>query len=135
MPVKALGNISVTYGGIDITQYLNQASLEAIVNEIDTTNLASTAMEKTPGASGWSIPVAGFWALALDNVMGPDAVTPPGTLEDLAVAIGASGAVATYTWTANAFVGQYKVDASNPTGMITWSGNLAVSGPPVRTTS
>lgn len=132
MPVKTLGNITVTYNSTNITGYLNQASLEAIVNEIDTTNLASTAMEKTPGAAGWSVPVGGFWAKALDDVLGPDAVTPPSTLRTLAVVLGASGSQVTYTWTTNSFLGQYKVEASNPTGVLTWSGQLAVSGPPTR---
>lgn len=32
-----------------------------------------------------------------------------------------------------AFVSDYKIDASDPLGMITWSATLAVSGAPVRT--
>lgn len=132
MPVKAAGNVIVTYNSVNITAYLNTQALEAVVNEIDTTNLASTGAEKTPGTTNWTINVGGFWAKALDDALAPDGVTPPGTLRTLVVVIGASGAQATYTWTANAFVGNYKIEATDPTGVISWSGTLAVNGAPTR---
>jgi len=132
MPVKTQGNVTVTYNSTEITDYLNQQSLEAIVNEIDTTNLGSTSNEKTPGSVNWAVNVGGFWAKALDDLLGPDAVTTPTTLRTLAVVIGASGAQVTYTWTSNSFVGNYRVEAADPTGVITWSGTLAVSGAPTR---
>ena len=33
-----------------------------------------------------------------------------------------------------AFISDYKIEASDPMGMTTWSGTLTVSGAPVRTT-
>lgn len=132
MAVKTQGNITVTYNSNALTAYLNTQSLEAIVNEIDTTTLASTGMEKIPGPSGWSSNIGGFWAKALDDILGPDVVSPPSTLRTLAVVIGASGAQVTYTWTSNAFISNYRVDASDPNGVWTWTATLAVSGVPTR---
>lgn len=132
MPVKTQGNISVTYNGTAITAYLNSHSLEAIVAEIDTTNFSSSGQEKTPGPTNWSVNVGGFWAKALDDLLGPDLVSPPSTLRTLVVVLGASGAQVTYTWTSNAFIQNYRADASDPNGVWTWTGTLAVSGSPTR---
>jgi len=133
-PVKAQGNVSVVYNSENITNYLNDQSLEAIVNEIDTTTLGGTAAQKTPGSVDWSVNVGGFWEKDLDDALGPDAVSTPSTLRTLVVTIGASGSQVAYTWTSNAFVGNYRIEASDPKGVITWSGTLAVSGAPSRTT-
>lgn len=131
MPVKAAGNITVTYNSTNITQYLDTHTLEAAASEIETTNLASSASETTPGPVKWSIKVGGAWAKALDDVLGPDAVTPPTTLRTLAVVIGASGSQATYTWTTNAFISNYSV-VSAAKDNHKWSGTLSVNGAPVR---
>lgn len=138
MPVRSIGNMVVTYNGTNITAYLNQASLEMIADEIDTTNLASTAQEKSAAVPGFSVPVGGFWMAALDAVLGAAAISPPtSTLHALIVQIGPSGNRATYTWTASAtvgaFVSDYKIEASDPMSMLTWSATLAVSGAPTRT--
>ena len=133
MPIKSQGNVVVNYNGQNITQYLNTQSLEAIVNEIDTTNLTSTGNEKTPGSVNWTVNVGGFWAKPLDDILGPDAVSTPSALRDMSVELGVSGATVEYAWEENSFVGNYRVEASDPTGVITWSGTLAVSGSPTRT--
>lgn len=132
MPVKALGSITVTYNSNALTAKLNQASLEAIVNAIDTTNLASSAGEQIPGLTNWSVPVGGLWDSTLDGYLGPDAVSPPATLRTLVVVIGPSGSTVTYTWTSNAFISNYRFGADSPGAALTWSGTLAVSGAPVR---
>lgn len=132
MAVKTQGNIIVNYNSNALQSHLNTQSLEAIVNEIDTTTLASTGQEKIPGPSGWTVNIGGFWAKALDDILGPDMVSPPSTLRTLFVTIGASGAQVTYTWTTNAFISNYRVDASDPNGVWTWTATLAVSGVPVR---
>jgi hypothetical protein len=132
MAVKTIGNVDVSYDSNALEAYLNTASMEAIVNAIDTTNLASTANEQTPGSAAWSVAVGGQWSPTLDGYLAPDAVTPPSTQKNLVVVIGEAGSTATYTWTANAFVGNYTIDASDMQGVITWSGTLSVSGAPVR---
>lgn len=131
MPIKAMSNVTVTYNSTDITQYLNTQSLEAVVNEIDVTNLASTADEVIAGSAKWTVNVGGFWAKALDDVLGPDAVSPPASMRNLVVVLG-TGSTATYTWTSAAFISNYKVEASDPKSMLGWSGTLAVSAAPVR---
>lgn len=137
MAKKALKNFVVSYNGTNITPYLNKASQDATVEAIDTTNLASDAREQTPGGTSWSVPVGGMWAKALDDVLGVDAASPPSTLRTLVTEIGPTGGKVTNTWTGSetvgAFVSDYKVDASDPMGVITWSGTLTVSGAPVRT--
>lgn len=138
MPIKTLTNMVVTYNAVNLSAYLNQASLEVIADAIDTTNLASTAKEQTPAAPGFSLPVGGFWMKALDDVLGADASNPPvTTLRALIIQIGPVGNRVTYTWastaTVGAFVSDYKIDATDPMGMITWSGTLSVSGAPTRT--
>ena len=132
MAVKSLGNVTVTYNGTAITGYLNQSSVEAIVAAIDTTVLNSSAGEKISGLADWNVSVGGLWAKALHDVLNPDCVTPPETLRDLVVVVGKSGATATYTWDENSFVSGYTWTVE-PTGAITWSGSLAVSGVPTMT--
>ena len=136
MPVRALGNVVITYNSVNVTAYLNTGSQEATVTAIDTTSLASTGQEQTPGAPAYSYPVGGFWSKALDDVFGADSVSPPTTLRNFSCQIGPVGNRATYTWTGSstvgAFVSDYKVDFTDPMGMITWSGTLTLSGAPTR---
>lgn len=133
--VKAQRNIEVEYNGIDITANLNSTALDATVNQIDTTTLASDGNEKTPGSTNWSVDVGGNWTKAIDDAVGPDAVSPPDELRTLVVKVGKTGAAVTYTWTNNSFIGNYKIEARDPSGVLTWSGTLAVSGAPVRGTA
>lgn len=128
MALKALTNVQITYDGDSLEEHLNQASMEAVIAEIDTTVLSSTAGEKIAGLGNWSVPVGGLWSATLDGYLGPDAVSPPSTLKTLIVVI----ATVTYTWTTTAFLSNYRVSADNPGGAITWSGTLSVSGNPVR---
>jgi hypothetical protein len=134
MPVKVLGNIAITYASLNMTPYLDGGSQEMVVEAVDTTNLASTGKQSTPGTPSVSVPVSGFWDSALDAVLGADAVNPPSTLRNLTVQIGPVGNRRTYTLvgttTVGAFVSDYKIDFSDPMGMIKWSGTLTVSGIP-----
>ena len=136
MATKALGNIVLTYNSNNISSHLNTASLEMTVEAIDTTTLASSAQEQTPGATAFSVPIGGPWSSTLDGYLGADAVSPPTTLRSFVAQIGPSGNRVTYTWTGSstvgAFVTDYKIDATDPMGMITWSGTLTVSGAPTR---
>lgn len=136
---RGMQNVAVTYNGTNITQYLNKASAKAVVNAIDTTNFASTGVENTAGVPSWTVDVGGMWDLALDSVLGVDAITPPSaTLRTLVVSYGPTGGKVTWTWTGSstvgAFITDYNVDASNPTDMLGWSGTLTCSGVPTRTT-
>jgi hypothetical protein len=137
MPAKALTNVVITYNTTNITAYLNKASLKAVVKAIDTTNLASTAQQQGPGAPGFTVPVAGLWDKALDDVLGADADSPPTTLRTLVVQIGPAANRVIRTWTSSAnvgaFVSDYSVDTDDPLGNISWSGTLQCSGAPVRT--
>ena len=128
-PKKVAGNVTVTYNGTAITNYLNTASLNAVVNAIDTTDFGDvSAMTNIAGLGDWEVPVGGPWDPALDAVLAPDAITPPATLRTLIVVID----TVTFTATTNAFVTGYTINASAPADGITWSGTLKVSGAPVR---
>lgn len=131
MPVKSPGNITISYNSNALAPHLNQASIEGIVAEIETTDLASTAQEKIPGLGGWSVPVGGFWSDTLDGYLAPDAISPPASLRTLVVVLGPSGAQVTLTFTSAAFISNYRVSAE-PSGALTWSGTLSVSGAPTR---
>lgn len=125
---KVAGNVTVTYNSNALTAYLNTASTNAVVNAIDTTDFASTGTESIAGLPTWSVPVGGNWDGTLDGYLGPDAVSPPTTLRTLAVVFDS----VTYTWSSNAFISDYTINASSPTDGITWSGTLTCSGVPTR---
>jgi hypothetical protein len=138
MPHKTLQNVGVTYNALNLIPYLNQASLQATVQAVDTTNLGSTGQEQSPGAPSFSVPVGGYWAKELDDVLGPDAISPPTTQRTLVVSFGPSGSKVIFTWTGGtytgAFISDYQIQASDPLGQLTWSGTLTCSGAPARTT-
>lgn len=130
MAIKSNPNLTLSYAGTALAAYLDQASIDAVVEAVETTNLASTATETTPGNTTWSSKIGGSWAKALDDVLGPDAVTP-GTLRTCVIVVGASGAQATYTWTSKAFISNYTIDAKAG-DTLKWSGTLNLTGSPVR---
>lgn len=133
-PIRAMSNVLVTYNGVDITGACNSASLAATINEIETTTLASTAQETTPGQTEWRIECSGPYSLQLDNVCGPDVVSPPAAKRNASIRFGQVSNRVTYTWTAQAYISNYTIDASNPSESISWSGTLVLSGAPARTT-
>jgi len=125
---KVAGNVTVTYNANALTAYLNTASQNAVVNAITTTDFSDSAETNIAGLAAWSVNVGGHWDVTLDGYLGPDAVAPPATLRTLAVGIDSI----TYTWTTNAFISDYTIDASAPQESITWSGVLTASGAPSR---
>lgn len=136
-PIKAMSNVIVMYDGTDITGACNTAQLAATVNEIETTTLASTGKETTPGQSEWSIDVGGPWSKALDDEFGADIVEGQSTKKNCSIKFGPTtpaGNQVTYTWTAKAMISNYNIDASNPSEALNWSGTLVLSGAPARST-
>ncbi|MFZ1755036.1 MAG: hypothetical protein WBO46_14955 [Caldilineaceae bacterium] len=128
MAKKVAGNVDITYNSNALDGYLNTSSMNAVVNAIQTTDFDSTGEESIAGLPTWTASVGGPWDATLDGYLGPDAVSPPTTLRTLVVEIDS----VTYTWTANAFISGYTIDASSPSEGITWSGELTCSGVPVR---
>lgn len=132
MPVKSNPNVSLVYNAVNITAFCDTASMDAVVEAIEDTNLASTATSNTPGDTTWTYDIGGSWAIALDNVFGPDVGSPPATLRTFVAAIGAVGGVATYTWTTAAYITNYKVTMTAGAN-IKWTGKLNLTAAPVRT--
>lgn len=127
---KARGNAVITYNSNNITAYCDSADLEATIDQLETTNLASTAAETTAGDPSWSISLSGMWDNALDAILGPDAVTP-GTKRTASLALTGSSATVTYTWTTNAEIGDYSI-SSAVGDFIKFSATLTLSGAPTR---
>ena len=128
---KVAGSVTVIYNTVEITNYLNTASLNAVVNQIDTTDFGdSSGKTQIAGLSDWEVPIGGPWdALILDPLLSADMIAPPATLRTLAVGID----TVTFTWTTNAFITDYKISGSSPTDGLTWSATLKASGVPTRT--
>jgi len=127
--LKVASNVTVTYNSVAITNYLNTASLNAVVNAIETTNFGSTsATTNIAGLGDWELSVGGPWDATLDAALSPDGITPPAVLRTLVVVIGG----VTFTVTTNGFVTSYVINASAPADAITWSGTFKISGAPVR---
>ena len=130
MPVRGMSNTLVTYNSQSLTAYANQADVQTTLNQIEVTNLASTAKEFISEPSEWTIRIAGMFDIASDTILGPDVVTP-GTKRNAVISFIEGGQTLSYTWTANAEIGNYQI-TSTPTGMIGWSAELKLSGSPAR---
>lgn len=129
MPIRAAGNIVVTYNAQNITAYLNEAELQATIDELEVSNLASTVMEYTPSIANFQLTMSGDWAVALDGILGPDVVTP--VKRTCSIAFGDGTNTVTYTWTTNAFITGYTIGGS-ATDKIVHSPTLRLSGTPSR---
>lgn len=129
-------NFTVTYNGVNITSYCNQADLEAVVAEIDATNLASVGAESEPASTDWRVRISGMLDKASDDVIGKDAASPPATMRNLVITVGPAGSVATYTWTGSAdegaFISNYQIQPTEPTQLVNWQAELGISGGPAR---
>lgn len=129
-------NFTVTYNSVNVTSYVNQADVEAVVAEIDGTNLASVAAESEPGSTDWRVRCSGMLDKASDDVFGKDALSPPATMRNLVITVGPSGSVTTLTWTGStdegAFINNYTIQPTEPTQLINWQAELGISGGPVR---
>lgn len=130
MAAKGPGNVTVLYNAVDITAYCDQTDLDATIEQLDASNLASTANETVTGFPTWSISLGGPWAPALDNALGPDAVTP-GTRRNASIAYKQGANTVTYSWSANAEIANYKVSGAVKS-VHKWSGKLQLSGAPTR---
>lgn len=132
LPAIGMGNTVVKYNGNTITSYCNQADLQGTLDALDVTNLASDATETINPVTTWTIRLGGFWEYAIDNILGPDAVTP-GTKRDGSVQYFDSGGNdVEYAWTANAEIGNYQIQ-SQPKQAKTFTAELRLSGAPTRT--
>lgn len=129
-------NFTVTYNSVDVTAYTNQGDIEAVVAELDGTNLASVNQESEPGSTDWRVRCAGMLEKASDDVFGKEALGQPSTLRNLVITVGPSGTRTTFTWTGSAdegaFINNYSIQPTEPTQLINWQAELGISGGPVR---
>ena len=127
---KARGNVVVYYNSQNITSYCDSSDLDDAIDQMETTNLASTGVETVAGDPKWTIKLSGMWDNAIDAILAPDAVTP-GTKRTAVITYTNGTSTVSYTWTSNAEIGNYSVTAA-PGGAITWSATLTLSGAPTR---
>ncbi len=134
MGVKGPSNVTFTYNSVNMTAYVDQVDLQMAVNELETTNLASTGQEYIPGLPNFQADIkVTKWDKVVDDVFGADAITP--TLRTAAIAFkDASGDTITYTWTTNAFVTGYNI-SGQATGKIDAGPKVRLSGIPNRAAS
>lgn len=129
--VKSESNVAVTYNSNAITAYCNSADLQAAIDRLEVTDLASTGKEYITGVGEWTISLGGYWDSTLDGYLAPDAVTP-GTKRTGVIAFTDSGdTTVTYTWTSNAEIQDYQI-TSAVGGAIEFTATLALSGAPTR---
>lgn len=128
---KAQGNVTVSYNSNALTNYVNQSDLQSTLAQIEVTTLGDTGKVNIVDAAEWSIAIGGPWHPTLDGYLAPDAVTP-GTKRNAVITFSNGSSTVTYTWTANAEIGDYQIQSA-PGAAITWSATLTLSGAPVRT--
>ena len=134
MAVKGMGNVTVSYNSNAITNYANQADLNATAEDIETTHFGSTGRESIAGTTAWEIGLGGDWNATVDGYLSPDIITT-GTKKTAAIAFtDAASNTVTYTWTSNAEIANWQIQ-STPTGKTVWSATLRLSGAPTRGTS
>jgi hypothetical protein len=135
MAAKSELNVEVLYNSQTLTPYCNSAEVSAAIEQLEATNLDSTAKEYVTGFGEWSISIGGHWDATLDGYLAPDAVTP-GTARTAYIQYSTNGGVAyvRYTWTSNAQIENYAI--SSATGsLISWTATLKLSGAPTRSTA
>ena len=77
MGVKGPKNCTFTYNSVNLTAYVDQVDLQMAVAELETTNLDSSAQEFIPGLPNYTADVkVTKWDKVVDDVFGPDAITP-----------------------------------------------------------
>ena len=129
MAIRGAGNVTVTYNSQNVTAYINEFELQQTVDELEQTSLASTVMEYRPSIANYSLSLNGDWALAADNIFGPDIVSPTTRACSIQIEDGASSV--TYAWTVGFLTG-FSISGS-ATDKITHAPEIRLSGPPTRT--
>jgi hypothetical protein len=129
MSRKGAGNFTVSYNANNITAYINQADLEMMVTELEATVLTSDGIDNDPGLPGFTLRLAADWQKALDDILGPDVLTP--TKRTAVVTVTGDTGTVTYTWTNKAFITGYGI-SGGATGKITAPPQLRLGGKPTR---
>lgn len=130
MAVKSRGNVTFTYNSVALTNYCDQAELNAAIDRLEVTDFGSTAVETIAGDATWTITASGPADPAVDNVLGPDAVTP-GTARTAAIAYDLGATTVTYTWTSNCELESYTL-TGEVGGVTRWDASFSLSGAPNR---
>lgn len=133
-PIQSMGNTIVRYNGVDITAALQSSSLAATIEELETTNLASTAVETRPSPSKWTITFNGYWSKELDDALSDDIINPPADGAPVDITFGKTPNAVKYAWTGKCYITGWTIGGGAPADYIPHDGSLVMSGSPARTT-
>lgn len=130
MAIKARGNVTVTFNSVNLSPYITDYTLTQGGERIDVTTLTSTAAATIAGDSSFGLEINGTADIAVDNVLGPERITP-GTPRTLVVTQDMGAQTVTLTWTSNAEVESYNTKGT-ASGLQTFDASFALSGAPTR---
>lgn len=133
MPFIGRLHTTLSYNGTAITNYANQANMQAQLAQIEATHFGSTAKEFITEGADWTLDLAGMWSATFDAIMGPDVVTP-GTKRTVVMNMIDGATTVSYTWTSNGEIANFAW-TSAPNSLMAWSAQLKLSGAPVRAVS
>lgn len=131
--VKGAGNFTFTYNTNDLTDYVEQFQLQQTVAELENTNMGSTAQSFVPGLASYQASLdLTNWDSTLDGYLAPDVITPGTKRTAVIEYTDADGGTVTYTWTNEAFLTNYSIQAS-PSDLIKAPGaSIRLNGAPNR---
>lgn len=132
MAIKGAGGATCTYNSNALTAHMNQSDLQNTVQELEATDLASTAQETDGGLAKWTYNMGGDWNSTIDGYLAPDSLT--GTKRTAAIVFDDGSTAVTFTWTSQAWISNYQIQAP-ANGKMTWTATLNLSGNPSRTTA
>jgi hypothetical protein len=121
-------DVGVTFGGVDITAYLNHSALIAEVAPWDCTVLSSEAAAAIATPGNWHLPVGGAWSPESDGVIGPLA------LQATVAALAVRFRNVTYAWS-QALLTHYTVTSDHPASGLFWAATFTGDGVPLRSTT
>lgn len=135
MPQKAR-LADVKWNTLSIGAYMNQASLDRVMNLVDTTVFGTAGMARTATLGDASIDVSGFYDVALEpletDAMAGTARTVK-YINDRVAAVGAANPMYSFV----ALLEGFKGPEATPEGVLTWSAKMSLSDGalPTRATS
>lgn len=124
---------TVVYNNTDISEWVNSASLEAAISNINANDFASTDSESIAGIPKWRIALTGLYDSEIDGHMLPEVITADGSQKTAAIQLHDQyGVTVQYLWASAANIKQVSVDAKL-FDATKWQMELVLSNAPERT--
>jgi len=114
----------IKFAGFNLSDWVQNAKLEATMKAIDNTHFLSTGTESVPGLVRWAFPFGGPWDATLDARLWPYVGRANQTFS-----IQLRNVI--YSWT-SAFLVDYTADVTSPRDGMQWMAAVAGIGAPSR---